>query len=80
VAAEAVMSTIVVNLFAVLFWAISAVLWWVSSGPPGAALETLASELQVAAYYSKWAAIAACIAAALQMINALMGAWRARRR
>jgi hypothetical protein len=55
----AVMTTILVNLFAALFWAIAAVLWWISSGPPGASLESLASELQIAAYYSKWAAIAA---------------------
>jgi hypothetical protein len=70
------MSTIVVNLFAALFWAISATLWWISSGPPGASLESLASELQIAAYYSKWAAISACIA--LQVISALMSAARGR--
>jgi hypothetical protein len=72
------MSTIVVNLFAALFWAVSAALWWISSGPPGASLESLASELQIAAYYSKWAAISACIAAALQMISAVMTAARVR--
>lgn len=74
------MTTIIVNLFAALFWAISAVLWWISSAPPDATLDSLASELQVAAYYSKWAAVVACIAAALQMVSALMSAWRARRR
>jgi hypothetical protein len=74
------MSTIVVNLFAALFWAISAALWWISSGPPGASLESLASELQIAAYYSKWAAISACIAATLQMISAGLSTLRGRRR
>jgi hypothetical protein len=73
------MGTTVVNLFAALFWATSAALWWISSAPPDATLDSLASELQVAAYYSKWAAVAACIAAALQVISALLSAWRTRR-